>query len=382
MKKLILFAVAILFIVTKTEAAEPIVTVPPLESGTTYDLFESDDELMNNMVLKYYELAVMLKAQLMYYGVAPVIDFETPLMEDSDGVMIKKYHEIALQLSDQIQGLTETEYKQELLKFKQEAEKLRKQLFTEQLKNANLDFYREESDNLSAENERLSFVVDSLSLEFHKKLQAFKEMMRKHAENYNKQSLTILSFALGGYQYYTGDERLTSKVSMGGMLTLNAGQFFGFGKYFDIWGEYNAPKLRTKLVLEYPELEDETVYEELKAHMFSLGVAGNIPEIFKIADFYGGLKLGAGYFWGNAFPYNSDAAKTVWEGPVARAEFNLSSFNRYFPMELYVAWYYYSFSKELEFNQSSHSEVINLGNASFTSLSLGIRFAVWRAAHY
>ncbi len=384
MRTILLILIISALTAAKSFSAKPIIEVPELPPDEQLEMYTVTDNMFTVKLLEYYEMAAMLYSQLKYYGVEPKTRLIKPTFDDLlelDVPMIKKYYNMARNLEQEIIALGERPHKQQLEElrksleqYKKELDNVENELFKSNLKNTNLDFYKKKMRKLVEENENLSFLVDSLQYGYYKKLQAHKDSLRKFNADVLRHSQTIVSFGLSGHKVFINDGRVETDISIGGMITLNAGQFFGFGKYLDIWGEYVAPRIKKRIFVE--EIDDHVV-EDWNNNFYTVGLAANIPEVFQVSDFYGGLKLGIGYFWADGVPYNSNSRKLTYEGPRLRFEFNIMNYSRLFPMELYFAWSWYSPTEDIVFYESRIPRA-DLGNIDLTSISLGIRFAIWR----
>lgn len=384
--KLLLVLLAALLSLTTIHAAEPIVEVVPLPTGSELELYEDSEGLFALKLIEYYKAAVALETQLLMMGLQPDNRIAPPTLDDLQDMEIRtlrRYYSQALGVLKQVQNSPDGLYNKKIEELRAKLEKahqdnfiLKEQIHTQNLDLISSDFYKKRFRELVGQADSLRLLLDENYFDYMTKLWQHDENLRNIYENCAN-CTPILSLSMSGNFWDFRHDIVEADISPAVMVNFNPSPVLGFGRLIDIWGEYSYPILKTR---RFNHNLDE-IGIEYKTDFFTTGMNLNLPlsEVLKIDDFYLGLKAGYGFFWGNSRATNTNLNETNWNGQVVRLELNAANYNRFFfPLGVFITYNFYNYSKELRFPAFGND--INLGKPWVNNLQLGIKFSLWRSS--
>ncbi len=368
----------------KCYAAEPLLELKNFPSKNEIEVLEDNDGLFASKVLEYYKFAALYEAQLNSMGIKPEKVLDTPTLDeiqDAEATTLKKYYSVAKALYEQLKKSPGSNYNAKYEELKKKYKVAENQIFTlkdalywESLENSKIEYYKTNFPKLVKEIEDLRFKNDSLYLEYNTKLWQSEEKLR-NIYNHKTYKKPLISGGITVNQFYINNDFIESDISPAIHINISPESVFGFGKFFDIWAEFQMPVWKSSYTtLKVPN--QLYVTSEYKTNIYNTGLALNLPlsELFHFKGFMFNLRLGGGLFWGNARMMSSNLQKTDWDGYMFKGDINLVNYSHYFPVGITAGVNFFNFNKSLNFNQSGG--YFDLGKISLSNLYLGIEVPI------
>ncbi len=240
--------------------------------------------------------------------------------------------------------------------------------------------------------QRLQFLLDSTQnsisdLQYQhevEKLKLYEEQRRKFEDFYVKlkeeklnelfkYSVQVFNASVVGRQFFLpGDENVSADFSLGGKFELSLFPIFNSADFLEIYGEFVKPRFYTYDVNNNPYAWN--------INWYSLGMNLKIPGRLDLKAFTLGMRIGAGYYWAEAWQYNSGNAKSDWRGYSINFEVDFMKYAWFYPLDLFVGYSLYYPTTDFVFNTDSGQ--INLGKNMFSGLSVGLRLCLWWEEKY
>lgn len=366
-------------------AAEPIEKVPSNPSAEELETYTESENIFSYKILELYKTASVLEAQLTLLGITPTVKPYAPSLDElsgADETTYKKYYKIAASIQKQVEqapnGLVSarlTELKNRLDKVNTEAFLAGEAKYNLEQDNKNCNFYKENYRKLIGVVDSLRFVGDSLYFAYKKAAWKQSGIFQNYYEG-KTPSLTILSVGLVLNQFYFNDERIESGATPGITIGFNPSPILGFGRYLEIFGEYDYIKSTAKV----------NRFEEfgLTSHieLASVGMKLNFPlsQAIGAKNIDLNFKLGAGFFWANANAINTSMPDNSWHGQLISLELGVNNPSPSFPIGAYVGYKFYNSVKDIRF--ATFNGPINLGQPWINSLNFGLKFMIWRSPNF
>lgn len=379
--KIIIGLFAVLFSVG-LYSAEPLIELKNYPSKSELAALEDNEELYAAKVLEFYKYAALYEAQLNSMGIKPEKPAESPSLEeiqDGETTILKKYYGIAKTLSEQLKKAPGGIYNAKYIDLKNKYKDAENQIFMLQdsvywlsLNKKQVDFYKDKFPKMVAEIESLKFKIDSLYLEYNKKLWNAEDKLR-NIYNHKSYKKPLVTGGITINQFKFNDDKIETDLSPAIYLNFSPESIFGFGKFFDIWAEYQMPKWKSY----YSDLiNNYFVVAEYQTNIYNTGLALDLPlsEIFKFNGFMLNLRLGGGLFWGNTRMMSSPAPKTDWDGYMFKGDIRLVNYSQIFPVGIVAGFNYFNFNKTFQLNQNY--SYYNLGKIGLRNLYLGIEVPI------
>jgi hypothetical protein len=360
-------------------AAEPLIELKSYPSKGELEVIEDNEELYTSKLLEYYKYATIYESQLNSMGLKPSVNLSAPTLEeiqDGEAKILKKYYTYAKTLENQLKqspsGPFNQKYNDLKGKFKSAENELfllKDSIYWIELENSKLKFYKDRFPKLLAELDSLRFRNDSLLMIYNQKLWKHDDKLRAMYLQLNYKKPLITAGATLN-QFFFKDERIETDLSGGVFINLSPESILGYGKYFDLWAEYQFPRWKSKNPTQF----NQGFLNEFSTNIYDAGLSLSLPitEIFKVKSFILNLRLGGGLFWGNIRQYNSNIPKTDWDGYMIKTDINIVNYSHVFPVGVNMGLSFFNYNKELVLNQSGGS--INLGKTWLNSFSIGLQF--------
>ena len=370
-------------------SAEPIIKVGDKPSRVKLEYYEDSEELFTAKLLEYYEIASILKAQILFLGSEVKTNLTVPSYEelsDQDVVSIIKYYRIAKKLENEVKALPEDFSRQQIQNLEKvvtEVQKKNAKLsldgLSEKLENSKLKYFQEKINQCVEDNINKNFELDSLKYDNLKKMEALRQKIRKYYEKYYETSLPIISASVSGETFSFNSNEIQDNISLSTELIFNLNPIFKWGKYFDFWGMYHFPVIYSNVGLDYNN--PYFTNQRWNSNIWALGLSANVPTLFDFGGLNIGFKLGGGHYFGNSNMYNVQntySEISSFNGQLVKLELNFGKQNVYYPFEVFIAYTSFFQSNNLKFY--SQRKVFDLGQPTFYSLSLGLRIALIRSS--
>ncbi len=365
-------------------AAEPVVKVSPLPSDERLEIWEESEEIFTEKVMEYYHQATLLYMQAKLSGFETNESIIPPSFEelsDMEIQTIKDYHALAMKYFAIVESMPETGNREEI-------DRLRKELFAAMnknndmekrqyelaLKHNDMEFYRENWKAAREEAAKLNRKLDSATAAMDKYLIQREGEIRATYERNVRRFTPVFSIGGTANKYYIRENGVDDKISFGGQLTFNPEPVFGFGRYFEIFGEYIMPRFTTVQIGEGMPATDKW-----NSQLYTIGLNFKFDDVIDLQDFTGGIKLGGGHFWGSGKLDNMDYGAANFEGEMIRFEMFVRNADIALPLELFFAYSSY-FASDMTFD--SRMQYLDLGEPQFNVLTLGVRLALWKTPVY
>jgi len=359
MKPLLLLIFLLLNV--KSYSAEPIIDVAKLPSDAVLEAYEENDALFTLAVLRYYENAVILKTQLELLGESVRQKIQPPSYEalnDLELDLIIKYYRIAKQLEQQVKESDEISINENIINLKKQIklEKISKIDTLWQLTNSFLE--RE----LELINKR-----DSICYE---QILGIQEKINDDCQN----CVNYLSLSISENIFFTGNDNIISNPNLGVKISINGEKLMGFGKFFEFWYQYQAPRFKTKEIIYSEELENSW-----NVNMNALGISTLFNPILDVDGFSSGLKVGLGYFWMQGSKYNIYPSDLYWEGLELNIDYIGGVSSSSLPFEIIAGIkVLHSFSDPLSFNTAGP---LIESEKTLITINLGIQYNFWSSSY-
>lgn len=344
-------------------AVEPILKVSELPTMEVLEAYEDSEELFSMKVMEYYKASLILSTQLEYMGFTPDENFKAPSLEeltDMELDLIVRYYNIAKSLEGQLKSISGFEKSNTVNDLKKKIVDL-ESAYTDsiwEVKNTYLLRQLEIKNELEKNcNEKITKIEEALN-------------------NNCIDCVNFLSLAVTE-NIFLGDfnNSLESKPNLGVKVYLNAIKPFGFGRYFEFWYEYHAPRFIT--TFDYGEGD---VNETWNSNINTLGLSTRFFPLVSSEDVSGGLRLGAGYFWTSGKMYNDEEKTFSLEGMKVELEFFGGISDHRYPIDIFLnLGMYQSFNNELIFDFTGANQLA-FGKTIF-NISLGLRYNFWSSLY-
>lgn len=210
------------------------------------------------------------------------------------------------------------------------------------------------------------------------KLKLYEEQRRKFEDFYEKlkqeklnelfkYSVPVFNASLVGRQFFLPGSGVTSDFSLGGKFELSLYPIFNGADFIEISGEFMKPRFYTE-----DAFGNEYAWN---INWYNAGLNLKIPGRIDLGSFSMGMRIGAGYYWGEARQYNSGYDQSDWRGYNLNFEVDLMKYAWFYPLDLFVQYSIYYPTQDFVFNTGDGS--INLGKGMFSGLAVGIRLCLW-----
>lgn len=367
MKKWILLLAALFTVVEISYSAEPILELPPQPTGKQLELFEDSDELFALELMKYYNYALTYQIQYMLFNPVEEITKRVPeptLEQITDAEaktlafyyrLAKYWHDKVVELPDDLNKKEVNELREKLLEARKQMDQLERKLFR-----MKYGYSQRQLDSIRSCNRELynsTYMPDSEC-----------DPLNSSPNNQNGNYYPLFTASFEGNLFFSGDDGLESELSAGTFITLNTAKLLGLGKHFEVFFSYVYPKFNT--------IHNINIETKWNLDLYSLGANLTFNDLIVTRGFNAGVKIGGGFFWADGYADNVYNSSFEADGGVIRAELTLSKFNKYVPMEIYLAYTGYLFSDNLSFNEREYR--IEFDQSYLQSFSFGLRFVLWK----
>ncbi len=365
-------------------AAEPVIQVAQLPSDERLEIWEESEEIFTEKVMEYYHQATLLYMQAKLSGFETnelIIPPSFEQLSDMDIETIKEYHALAMKYFAIVESLPEIGNREEIDRLRKELfaamnknNELEKRQYELALKHNDLTFYRDNWKAAREEAAKLNRKLDSATAAMDKYLIQREGEIRATYERNVRRFTPVFSIGGTANKYYIRDNGIEDKIAFGGQLTFNPEPVFGFGRYFELFGEYIVPRFVT-------ELKNEGIRDSDKwnSQLYTIGLNFKFDNVIDVKDFTGGIKIGGGQFWGNGKLDNVNYGAATFEGQMIRFEMFVRNADISLPLELFFAYSSY-FASDFVFD--SQLQYMDLGEPQFNVLTLGVRLALWKTPVY
>jgi hypothetical protein len=368
-------------------SAEPLIELKNYPGKGELEVIQDNEELYASKLLEYYKFASIYEAQLNSMGIKPVAIVSAPTLEDmqdAEAKILKKYYTIAKNLETQVKqspsGPFNAKYNNLKSKFKtaeNEIFMLQDSLYWMGMENNKIKFYKENFPKLLAELDSLRFRNDSLLMVYNQKLWKHDDKLRSMylRLNYQKPLITVGATL---NQFYFNNNRIETDLSGGIFVAVCPEPILGFGKYFDIWAEYQFPRWKSKNVNSNV---NQGFINEYSTNIYDAGLSLSLPisKLFNVKSFLLNLRFGGGLFWGNTRLYNSFAQKADWDGYVIKTDISIVNYSHIFPVGVYVGLSFFNLNRDLVLTQYGGN--LNLGKFWLDNFQIGIQFPLISNSH-
>ena len=355
----------LLLITFKLYSLEPVVKISELPAMEVLEAYEDNEELFAMKVMEYYKASVMLSTQLENLGFVPDEKYKAPSLEELSDMeldLIVRYYNIAKSLQGQVESITGAEKSNKVNELKKRIIEI-EGLYTDSLwdvRNTCLLKQLEMKNNIESEcYEKISKIEESL-------------------KNNCPDCVNFLSLAITENAFFgCFNDQLSSKPNLGVKVYLNASKPFGFGRSFEFWYEYQAPRFTTTFNYGNGGM-DQTWNSSIN----TLGLSTKFfpIDIASSKEISSGVRLGAGYFWGSGKMYNNEIANFSHEGMKVELEFfgGLSDYR--YPIDIFLnLGLLQSFKNDLTFDLGNNNK-LSFGKTMF-NISLGLRYNFWTSLY-
>ena len=359
------YLVILLFCVAQLFSLEPVVKITELPSMEVLEAYEDNEELFAMKVMEYYKASVMLSTQLENLGFVPDEKFKALSLEELSDMeldLIVRYYNIAKSLQGQVESITGAEKSNKVNELKKRIVEI-EGLYADsiwEVRNTSLLKQLEMKNKIEAEcYEKISLIEEALK--------------NNCSECVNFLSLAITeNVFLGNF-----NQQLESKPNLGVKVYLNASKPFGFGRSFEFWYEYQAPRFTTSF-----NYGGGSVNQTWNSSLNTIGLSTRffpIP-LTSSNEISSGIRLGAGYFWASGKMYNNEIATFSHEGMKVELEF-FGGFSDYrYPIDLFLnLGLLQSFKNDLTFDLGNKNNLA-FGKTMF-NISVGLRYNFWTSLY-
>ncbi len=365
-------------------AAKPVIDIAPLPSDERLEIWEESEEIFTEKVMEYYHKATLLYMQAKLSGFETnelILPPSFEQLSDMEIQTIKDYHALAMKYFAILESLPEIGNREQI-------DKLRKELFVQMnannemekrqyelaLQHNDLEFYKKNWKAAREEAAKLNRKLDSATAAMDKYLIQREGEIRASYERNVRRFTPVFSIGGTANKYYFREDGINDKIAFGGQITFNPEPVFGFGRYLEIFGEYIVPRFVTDQITQGVKLSDKW-----NSQLYTIGLNLKFDNVIDLKDFTGGIKIGAGHFWGSGNLDNVDYGAATFEGEMIRFEMFVRNADISLPLELFVAYNSY-FASEFVFD--SRLQYLNFGEPQFNVLTMGVRLALWKTPVY
>ncbi len=379
-RRLVVLIQLIIVLSTSILFSKDLNNFPSLPSNAQLEAYTENEDLYNEKLFEYYNIALEYNALIKERELTPKIKLASPTSEEissPDPNILKKYYKIAQELKNQFDAIPANNtisklkrYKDAIDSLRYDNERLKSEIYDFSLNENNTQFYKKLADKLIEENSKEKFKEDSINLSRLERMKTNYDNLKKlYSDSYANSSI-MFSISLAGNRVYFGSKSIKTDPGYNVGINLNAGPLLGFGKDLEIFGNYINFKIR--------ETESNSNSEiEWNANMFQIGAQYIFKDVIRLSDFKTNLALGTGFFFGDGRTPNLNSNNISLKGNFFKFEVSFRNVNYNFPLELYMSYSANSHSSDLDFVvPSSRTTIIN---PTSEVLSIGARFNIWRS---
>lgn len=187
-----------------------------------------------------------------------------------------------------------------------------------------------------------------------------------------KNSVQVFNASLVGREFFLPGSGVTGDFSLGAKFELSLFPMFNAADFFELYGEFMKPRFYTH------DVQGNEYAWNINA--YNVGFNLKIPGRLDLDYFTMGLRMGAGYYWSEAWQYNKGGIKSDWRGYAVNFELDFMKYTWFYPLDIFVQ--YSLFYPTQNFAFSTPDGTINLGKGMYSGLSLGLRLCLWYEDKY